>query len=162
MFIFQRNIHSLRAQRDNLRSLLATHQPAVACLQEIRCSTEPPVPINYIIPWSVANRKAILPPWHWYFNSSRYPSWLNLLSQHTSLYYHQYRLLSMDNHYIYYLSPSKIIDYISSRRLIAQFLPPLLLLGDFNTRNPWWGYSTLTPRCRHLKPFISRHTLHIF
>ena len=156
MSIIQWNLRSFRVQRDDLRHLISILHPAVICLQETRLSV-PPVPLPgyeflsspFSLPvTAILVRSSI--PFVQLSISTSVPCtvarvflgrWLTIVCV--------------------YFSPSIIIDFSAFSTLLSSLPSPLLVLGDFNCRNPLWGDSLLNPRGRFLEDFILTRDLFI-
>ena len=134
MSILQWNIRGFNTHRNDLRYLISQFNPYVICLQETFLNT-PPFPIpNYTfihLPHSIHASSILI--------HSSVPH--QLLANPTTLpcTFLRIFLKRWITLFSIYLSPSLAFDFTSLQTFLASLPPPFLVLGDFNSRNPFWG-----------------------
>ena len=60
-----------------------------------------------------------------------------------------------------YLPPTMVFNSTDLENLIAQLLPPILLLGDFNAHSTLWGCSKTDLRRKMIEDLLLKHNLSI-
>ena len=61
-----------------------------------------------------------------------------------------------------YAPPNQYIDIKDLEHLLSQINEPVMILGDFNARNPLWGSDQQTPKGRVIETFIGQNDLCLY
>ena len=155
--ILQWNIRSFNSHRPDLRFLLSRFNPSVVCLQETRLNGPPP-PIPFYSYFSLPHSQLLT----CLFIHVNTPYLRLSVSTSVPCTFARVFLSRWVTVVSLYYSPSVPIDYTGLAQLLSDLPPPILLLGDFNCRNPLWGDSVLNAPGRLLEDFLLTRDLYIF